>query len=88
MIKTGIASMESTESARNVENGRGGWYTNCISLGGGCGVAASMSHYGLRNHAGPIDCYFLNMEPVLKLMEPDLKDFIAKKICLQTWRIR
>lgn len=76
MIKTSIVSIE---SVCNAEYGRGNWYKNCISLGFYCGVASSMSRYGLRNHSGPFDWFVSNLESVLKLMETDFNDFMARR---------
>ena len=76
MIKTGIVSME---PGCNAEYGCRSWYKNCISLGWFCGVASSMSRYGLRNCAGPFDWYFSDLESVLKLIETDFNDFMARK---------
>lgn len=75
VIKTGIASIE---SAYNAEYG-GRQYKNCISLGWFCGVASSMGRHGLRNCSGPFDWYFSDFESVLKLMETDFNDFMARK---------
>lgn len=38
-----------------------------------------MERFGLRNHAGPFDWYFSDFEPVLKVMEADFADFMAKE---------
>lgn len=69
MVKTSIISAESG----------GRRYKNCISLGWFCGVASSMSRYGLRRCSGPFDWYFSDLESVLKLMETDFNDFMARK---------
>lgn len=54
-------------------------YENCISLGWFCGVASSMSLYGLRSHSGPFDWYFSDLDSVLKVMENDFSDFMSKE---------
>lgn len=54
-------------------------YETCISLGWFCGVASSMARYGLRSHSGPFDWYFSDFESVLKVMETDFADFMAKE---------
>lgn len=76
MIKTDIALEKSACCRGNVDHSR---YVNCISLGWFCGVASSMNRYGLRNHSGPFDWYFSGLESVLKLMETDFYDFMAKE---------
>lgn len=48
-----------------------------ISLGPNCGVAASMSKYGLRAFSGPFDWLVTkNFQWVLHFMETDFSDFI------------
>ncbi len=54
-------------------------YANCISLGWFCGVATSMSRYGLRHRSGPFDWYYSDFESVLKLIETDFYEFMEKK---------
>lgn len=77
MIKTNIIPMHSAFCmGRGIGNSQ---YENCISLGWFCGVASSMSRYGLRNHSGPFDWYFSDLKSVLNLMETDFYDFMAKK---------
>lgn len=76
MIKTNIIPMHSAFCMGGIGNSQ---YENCISLGWFCGVASSMSRYGLRNHSGPFDWYFSDLKSVLNLMETDFYDFMAKK---------
>lgn len=56
-----------------------GSYKNCISLGWFCGVASSMSRYGLRRHSGPFDWYFSDFKSVLKVIETQFSDFMLKE---------
>ena len=56
-----------------------GIYKNCISLGWFCGVASSMSRYGLRRFSGPFDWYFSDFTSVLKVMETQFSDFMSKE---------
>ena len=53
-------------------------YKNCISLGWFCGVASSMSRYGLRSHSGPFDWYFSDFKSVLRVIETNFSDFMLK----------
>ena len=76
MIRTDVVS---TESATSPDDAGNRWYKNCISLGCACGTASSMSRIGLRNHSGPFDWFVSDLEPVLKLMETDFSDFMAKE---------
>lgn len=75
MIEMDNTSIESVYSTNYVPNRQ---YENCISLGWFCGVASSMSRYGLRSHSGPFDWYFSDLESVLNLMETDFSDFMKR----------
>lgn len=54
-------------------------YKHCISLGWFCGVAASMSRYGLRSHSGPFDWLFSDLDAVIELIQTDFYDFMARE---------
>lgn len=51
-------------------------FENFISLGWYCGVAASMSKYGIRSHSGPFDWCLSSFKGVLGCMEEDFSDFL------------
>ena len=52
-------------------------YNSFISLGWFCGVASSMSKYGLRSFSSPFDWYFSDFKSVLHFIETDFIDFLA-----------
>lgn len=52
-------------------------FTNYISLGGKCSVAASMAKYGFRSFSGPFDWCISNfIEGVIPLLETDFQEFM------------
>lgn len=75
-VKNNVHSFNIFSDCNIRENGR---YNNCISLGWFCGVASSMSRYGLRSHSGPFDWYFSDFKSVLKVIETDFSDFMTKE---------
>lgn len=54
-------------------------FQHFISLGWYCGVAASLSKYGLRGFSGPFDWYFSDFEGVVHFLETDFEDFLCKE---------
>lgn len=50
-----------------------------ISLGWYCGVAASMSKYGLRSFSGPFDWYFSDFDSIIKTLDNDFIDFLMRE---------
>mgnify|MGYP001034593345 CR=1 FL=1 len=54
-------------------------FSNFVSLGSGCLVAASMSTYGLRSWSGPFDWIRTDrFDVVLQYIENGFKDFLEK----------
>jgi len=47
-----------------------------ISLGFFCGIAASLSRYGLRSFSGPFDWCFSDFYGVIHFLETDFSDFL------------
>ena len=54
-------------------------YSNCISLGGNCSVACSLSKLGLRNASGPFDWYVSDFSSVLAQIENEFQDFMKRE---------
>lgn len=50
-----------------------------VSLGWFCGTAASMSKYGLRSSAGPVDWCFTELEELIHLIDTDFEHFLEKE---------
>ena len=50
-----------------------------VSLGWFCGTAASMSKYGLRSGAGPVDWCFTELEELIHLIDTDFEHFMEKE---------
>ena len=54
-------------------------FSNFVSLGEACKVAASMSKYGLRSFSGPFDWVITRrFDMVLHYLENDFEDFLEK----------
>lgn len=54
-------------------------FKSIISLGYYCGVASSMSKYGLRSFSGPFDWWFSDLCSVVHFIETDFLDFLCKE---------
>lgn len=53
-------------------------YDYFVSLGWYCGVAASLSKYGLRSFSGPFDWYYSNFKGVIHFLETDFEDYLQR----------
>lgn len=58
--------------------GKRNMYDYFVSLGWYCGVAASMSKYGLRSFSGPFDWYYSNFKGVIHFLETDFEDYLQR----------
>lgn len=50
-----------------------------VSLGWYCGVAASLSKYGLRSFSGPFDWYYSSFKGVIHFLETDFADYLKRE---------
>lgn len=63
-------------------------FKNYISLGGYCGVAASMAKYGLRSFSGPFDWLISEFENVLRCIERDFDEFLLKDNLIEDKKVK
>ncbi len=54
-------------------------FSNCISLGWFCGVAASLGKWGVRDFSGPFDWYWSDYKSVIELIDNEFTDFFIRE---------